>query len=129
MKIIVTNISEGIAYYQELSDWVRSLDKDPDDSMFDALSLMEGDPDIIKYDGCRMYFIDIELNGTKYILTSDEVEEKAKEMLVQFYDPERNNYFKSSENNSWEDFKEAIEAIAYRGGQGYYYGINIYKSN
>ena len=128
MKIIVTNISEGIAYYQELADWVRSFDIDPDDSMFDALSLMEGDPDIIKYDGHRMYFIDVNLNGIKFILTSDEVDDKAREMLTRFHGPERDKHYQLSENCSWEDFEAAAEAIAYRGGQGYYYGINLYQN-
>ena len=128
-KIIVTNISDGIVYYPELADWVRTFDYDPDDENFDALCLLEGDPDIIKYDGWRMYFIDVDLDGVKYILTSDEVDDKAREMLTRFHDTDvYDTYYESAEDNTWRGFEALPEAIAYRGGQGYYYGINKYKN-
>lgn len=45
MKIIVTQVAEGIRNYPVLKDWVRCFDDDPDSPDFDACSLFEGDPD------------------------------------------------------------------------------------
>lgn len=125
MKTIVTNISEGIAYYPELADWVRTLDKDPNDPMFDALSLMEGDPDIIRCNGRKMYFFDRVIGDTQYVLTSDDPDEKEKDMLSRFHGEERDEYFESVES-CWDVFHSLPDAIAYRGGGGYFYGINKY---
>lgn len=125
MEKIVTEISAGIAYYQELHDWVRSFDIDPDDEMFEPLSLMEGDPDIIRCEGHKLYFIATVQNGVQYVLTSDEVNEQEKKMLTEFHqDDFKENY--SVGECSWETFDGASNAIAYRGGSGYCYTIWIY---
>ena len=122
MEIIVTNISEGISYYQELADWVRTFDQNPDDPMFDALALMEGDPDKIKWGKHEMYFIDVDLNGKKFVLTSEEVDTQSRTMLKRFHDPEFTRWYKNLPCD-WDDFNAAENAIAYRGGAGYYYHI------
>lgn len=125
MKTIVTEISEGLAYYPELCEWVRSFDIDPDDTMFEPLSLMEGDPDKLKCDDRELYFMDIDLGDTKFILTSDEVNEQEKKMLAEFHrDDFEQNYSKTE--SDWSDFDNAKSAIAYRGGKGYHYFIWIY---
>lgn len=126
MNVVVTYIGEGISYYPELTEWVRSLDRNPDDPMFEALALMEGDPDKIRCDGNEMYFIDVTLNGVKYILTSDYPDNKEKEMLSRFHSEGRDEYFEPTES-SWDVFYSLPDAIAYRCGGGYYYGINKYK--
>lgn len=122
METIITEISAGIAYYQELTDWVKSFDIDPDDGMFEPLSMMEGDPDIIRCNGHKLYFITTVQNGVQYILTSDEVSEQAKKMLTEFHQENfKENY--SVGECSWETFNGASNAIAYRGGSGYVYTI------
>lgn len=125
MKTIVTEIGEGIAYYPELHDWVKGLDLNPDDAMFEPLSLMEGDPDKLKCDNRELYFMDIDLGNTKFILTSDEVNDKEKKMLTEFHqDNHEQNY--SQTESKWSDFENATNVIAYRGGKGYHYYIWLY---
>ncbi len=122
MDIIVTEIREGIYIYPDLADWVRGFDDDPDDPDFDALSYMEGDPDKVKWGKYDMYFMDVILNGTRYILTSDELDESVKTMLARFHSDEFKRFYRSLPN-SWEAFNEADNAVAYRGGSGYFYHI------
>lgn len=126
MKTIVTEIGEGIAYYQELHDWVKSFDIDPDDEMFEPLSLMVGDPDILRCNDRKLYFIDVELGGTKFILTSDEVNEQEKKMLTEFHQDDFKERYSVGECN-WETFNDATNAVAYRGGKGYLYTIWLYN--
>lgn len=95
MDVIVCEISEGIAYYPELAEWVRSLGLDPDDKMFNALSLMDGDPDIIKCNGNKMYFIDTVIGDIRFVLTSNEVNPKEKEMLSRFHGENRDDFYES----------------------------------
>lgn len=63
METIVTPICEGISYYNDLYEWVKSFDDDPNDPDFDASSYLGGDPDIIRCDGNKLYFISTQLNG------------------------------------------------------------------
>lgn len=122
MEIIVTPISEGIAYYKDLHDWAESFDDDPDDPNFDALSYLEGDPDKIKCNGHELYFISTTLNGIRYVLTHDEVNDTEKEMLIHFWQDNFKDYFKELPC-SWEAYDNVSKAIAYRGGGGYFYTI------
>lgn len=126
MKTIVTEIREGIAYYPELHDWVKSFDIDPDDAMFEPLSLMEGDPDILRCNERKIYFMDIDLGNTKFILTSDEVNNEEKRMLAEFHQDDYKERYTVGECN-WETFDNAPNAVAYRGGKGYLYTIWLYN--
>lgn len=54
METLVTSINEGIAYYNDLYEWAKSFGDDPSDPDFDALSYMEGDPDMIRCDGYNL---------------------------------------------------------------------------
>lgn len=126
MKIIVTEISEGIAYHPELHEWVKSFDLDPDDAMFEPLSLMEGDPDILRCNERKIYFMDIDLGDTKFIITSDEVNDEEKKMLAEFHQYDFKERYTVSECN-WETFNQAPNAVAYRGGKGYLYTIWLYN--
>lgn len=126
MKVVVTYIGEGISYYPELSQWVRSLGENPDDATFDALSLMEGDPDIIKCNSNKMYFIDTVIGDIRFVLTSDYPDDKEKRMLSQFHGENRDDFYEIAEC-SWKVFDSLPNAIAYRGGIGYFYGVNKYK--
>lgn len=128
MEIIVSNLREGIAYYQELDEWVRTFDMDPDDLMFDELLLMEGDPDKIKWGKHEMYFFDIDLNGRKFILTSDEVDAQSRTMLKRFHDPDFKRWYENLPCD-WAAFDNAENVIAYRGGAGYFYHIWKYHGN
>lgn len=125
METIVTEISVGIAYYQDLHDWVKSFDINPDDEMFEPLSLMEGDPDIIRCSGRKLYFITTVQDGVQYVLTSDEVNDQEKKMLTEFHQDDFKENYSVGECN-WETFNDASNAIAYRGGSGYCYTIWIY---
>lgn len=124
--IIVTEISEGIAYYPELHEWVKSFDIDPDDAMFEPLSLMEGDPDKLKCGDREVYFMDIDLGDSKFILTSDEVNDEQKKMLTEFHQDNFKERY-SEGQCSWETFNKATNAVAYRGGKGYLYTIWLYN--
>lgn len=127
MKTIVTEIGVGIAYYAELHNWVKGFDIDPDDEMFEPLSLMEGDPDKLKCNGRELYFMDVELDGTKFILTSDETNEQEKQMLTEFHQDNFKEHYSQGEGRGWEPFEQATYAVAYRGGKGYVYAIWIYN--
>lgn len=122
MEIIVSNLREGIAYYKELDEWVRTFDMDPDDPMFDELALMEGDPDMIKWGGNEMSFFDIDLDGKKFILTSDEVDAQSRTMLKRFHGTDLNRWYESLPCD-FAAFDNAENAIAHRGGSGYLYHI------
>lgn len=128
MKVVVTYIAEGIFHYPELAEWVRGLDENPDDEMFDALSLMDGDPDIIRCEGRRMCFIVVPLGGKRFVLTSDYPDDKEKRMLSLFHSDNRDDFYKTAEC-SWQMFDSLPNAIAYRGGRGYYYEINEYTGH
>ena len=69
METIVTPICEGFTYYNDLYEWARSFGDDPNDPDFDALSYLEGDPDILRCDGIRLCFISTVQNGKRYVLS------------------------------------------------------------
>lgn len=122
METIVTPISEGFVYYNDLYEWAKSFDDDPHDPDFDALSYLEGDPDILRCDDYKVYFISTVLNGKRYVLTHDEVNVAEREMLTRFFGEDYRRYFKALPCN-WKAFDGAGRAIAYRGGSGYSYSI------
>ena len=122
MEIIVTPICEGITFYQDLFEWAKSFDDDPNDPNFDALSYLEGDPDILRCDGNRLYFIDTVLDGKRYVLTHDEVCDTEREILKHFFEEDFRSHFELFPCH-WEAFNDAERAIAYRGGSGYVYTI------
>jgi hypothetical protein len=128
MEIIVANLREAIAYYRELDEWVRTFDMNPDDPMFDELALMEGDPDKIKWGKNELYFFDVDLNGRKFILTHDEVDAQSKLMLERFHSPNFKRWYESQPCD-WAAFDAAENAVAYRGGAGYYYAIWKYTED
>lgn len=68
METIVPPIGERIAFYNDLYEWAKSFDDDPDDTDFDALSYLEGYPDIPRCDGNKLYFISTVFDGTRYVL-------------------------------------------------------------
>lgn len=122
METIVTPISEGFVYYNDLYEWAKSFDDDPHDPDFDALSYLEGDPDILRCDGYKVYFISTVLNGKRYVLTHDEVNVAEREILTRFFGEDYRRYFKALPCN-WKAFDGAGRAIAYRGGSSYAYSI------
>lgn len=122
METIVTPIDEGIVCYEELYEWAKSFGDDPDDPDFDALSYLEGDPDMIRCDGNKLYFIAPVVNGKRYVLTHDEADATEREMLTRFFGEDRRRYFEALPCK-WKAFNGAERAIAYRGGSGYAYSI------
>ena len=106
METIVTSINERIVYYNDLYEWAKSFGDDPSDPDFDALSYMEGDPDMIR---C-------------YVLTHDEVDATEREVLTRFFGEDYRRYFEALPCN-WKAFDGAGRAIAYRSGSGYVYSI------
>ena len=127
METIVTQIDEGIAYYNDLYEWAKSFDDDTDDPNFDALSYLEGDPDIIRCNGKKLYFMSTVLNGKRYVLTHDEVDATEREMLTRFFEEDFRRYFEPLPCE-WKAFDGAERAIAYRGGSGYVYTIWDYAA-
>lgn len=122
-EIIITEITNGIAYYQELHDWAVELDCEPDDENFEALAIMEGDPDIIKCEGQdKLYFCTIKLGDKKFVLTSYEPTKEQIEMLRAFHVEDWRKHYSKTES-TWKNFKQLTNAIAYRGGEGYVYTI------
>ena len=127
METIVTPICEGFTYYNDLYEWARSFGDDPNDPDFDALSYLEGNPDILRCDGTRLCFISTVQNGKRYVLTHDEADDTEKEILTRFYQPDFQDHFDALPC-SWEAFEAAARAIAYRGGSGYVYSIWSYTA-
>lgn len=122
MEIVITQIDEGLRYIADLNQWARTLGDDPSDPDFDGLKYLEGDPDIMRCDGNKTYFMSVELNGTKYVLVHQEISETEKEMLEHFHHDDFKQHF-STLPSSWDAFETASNAIAYRGGSGYCYTI------
>lgn len=109
METLVTSINEGIAYYNDLYEWAKSFGDDPSYPDFDALSYMEGDPDMICCDGYKLCFIAPVVNGKRYVLT-------------RFFGEDYRRYFEALPCD-WKAFDGAGRAIAYRSGSGYVYSI------
>lgn len=122
METIVTPISEGFVYYNDLYEWAKSFGDDPHDPDFDALSYLEEDPDILHCDGYKLCFIAPVVNGKRYVLTHDEADATGREMLTRFFGEDYRRYFKALPCN-WKAFDGVGRAIAYRGGSGYAYSI------
>ncbi len=122
METIVTPIGEGIYYYDDLNQWARNFGDDPDDPDFDALRYMEGNPDILRCDGYKLYFISTVLNDKRYVLTHNEVTDTEREMLTRFFGEDYRCYFEALPCE-WKAFNGAERAIAYCGGSGYVYSI------
>lgn len=128
MKTIVTPIWEGICYFNDLYEWALSFGDDPNDPHFDALSYLDGDPDILRCDGNKLYFISTVLNGKRYVLTHDEVNTIERELLTRFFEDDYTRHFETLPCN-WDAFNKAERAIAYRGGSGYLYSIWGYQKD
>lgn len=127
MEIIVIPIREGILYHNDLYEWARSFDDDPDDPDFDALSYLDGDPDILRCDGNKLYFMAVVINGKRYVLTHDQLSDIEREMLTRFYQDDFRRYFEELPCD-WAAFDAADRVIAYRGGKGYLYTIWNYTA-
>lgn len=121
METIVPPIGERIAFYNDLYEWAKSFDDDPDDTDFDALSYLEGYPDIPRCDGNKLYFISTVLDGHALRVTHDEVNATEREILTRFFEKDFTMYFELLPCR-WEAFDAAERAIAFRDG-GYVYTI------
>lgn len=126
-NIIVVEISEGISRYPDLQDWVRFFDDDPNSPDFVACSFFEGDPDILRCDGYNQYFLAVDLNDTRYVLTSDIVTDSERLMLERFFSDDFQDSFTKGVQ-SLESFNQSDRSIAYRGGSGYVYTIWYYAA-
>lgn len=94
---------------------------DSDYEDFDALSMFEGDPDIIRINGQTGYFIHVKETDTVYYYY-EEYGEHIDRILIDFFE-KRLHFDHCPENvQSWEWF-ENHNGIAYRGGYGYVYNI------
>lgn len=128
MKIIVTQIGTGISTYPDLKEWARDFGGNLRRRKIEALKYLDGDPDKLKCDGRELLFIDVDLNGVKYILTNDHATVQERQMLERFHGDNRGDYL-TMEECKWSCYDAAPKAIAYRGGVGYYYSIWSYNSN
>jgi len=101
---------------EALCEYLKDLFEVENIEDIDILELFEGDPDMIKIDGYLSPFIDIVIDGIRYVLFTDE---DAKCALEKFYSDklERVEYNK----NSWDYFDSQKNVLAYRGGKGYNY--------
>lgn len=122
MNTIISQVNEGISRFPDLQRWIREDVMEPDSPDFDALSLLEGDPDILRCDGYIQYFISVEVNDVRYVLTSDELSDAEREMLECFFSDDFRNRF-CQQGYTWDYFNRQQRAIAYRGGSGYLYSI------
>lgn len=95
--------------------WLYEVDDIEDIEIFE---LFEGDPDILRLDGKNSYFLDLNIDGVEYVLYTNE---DAEGVLEKFYNGELKPF--EPENNSWECFYNQQNALAYRGGMGYFYAL------
>lgn len=103
---------------------------DLDDENFDEFSLFESDPDFIKVNGEQgrgeIPFISVNVNGMEiyilsyYYLEHYNCEQEAREILEWFILGANNQ---KEIENSWDDWNNVKEGIAYRGGSGYHYSL------
>lgn len=126
MKIIVTQIGEGIRNYPVLKDWVRCFDDDPDSPEFNAKSFFVGDSDTLRCDGEKQYFLSVDKDNIRFVLTHDEVTNTEREMLQHFFSDDFQEHFTEGEQ-TWDHFNQSDRGIAYRGGFGYVYTIWDYN--
>lgn len=107
------------------SDLWEYLDLENDERFQDdPMILFEGDPDMIKEGGYIVYFMDVKINDTLYIIVSDDSEPELNDCLESFFKEDFDNEWEYSELNNWESFWQYDNiAIAYRGGKGYVYSI------
>lgn len=126
MKTIVTQIGEGIRNYPVVKDWVRFFGDDPDSPEFNIRSFFPGDPDILRCDGHKQYFVSVDKNKIRYVLTRYEVTDTEREMLQHFFSDDFQEHFTEGEQ-TWDHFHQSDRGIAYRGGYGYAYTIWDYN--
>lgn len=125
MEIIVTEVGSGIAFYKELHDWAKECDCNPDDENFEALSMLEGDPDKVKCGSNETYYLKIEREGKIFIVTSDEPTEGQREILKAFYSPDWKENFTDC-TIAKRSYEEAERAITYLERGGYFCATWIY---
>lgn len=97
----------------------------------DVYDLFQSDPDILRIAGSEVSFTEVDINeNTAFIIYSDSeyqaAESEIKSMLQRFYAGNFRDYFRQLDS-SWTVFRNLVNGIAYRGGQGYHYTIWEYK--
>jgi len=82
------------------------------------------DPDYIKFRKCdgrgQTPFVIVTEGKTTYIITPYEIEPDEKEIVDWFLAGSENEL---DIENTWQDWKNVNQGIAYRGGSGYCYGL------
>ncbi len=126
MEIIVTEVGAGIAFYPELHKWAVDCDCNPDDEMFEPLSMLEGDPDKVKSGSNEVYFLKIEREGKIFIVTSDETSQEQKDILRAFYSNDWREHFTDA-SIAEQSYEEAESAITYLERGGYFCSTWIYN--
>ena len=129
-KIITSmDLEQGINLTKEEYKYLNEL-FDSEEEHFEEFSLFEGDPDFIKVNGEQgrgeIPFISVVVDGTEiyilpyYYLECYDCEQEAMEILEWFILGAKDQ---KEIENSWGDWNNVKEGIAYRGGSGYYYSL------
>ncbi len=126
MEIIVTEVGAGIAFYPELHKWAVDCDCNPDDEMFEPLSMLEGDPDKAKSGDDEIYYLKIERGGKIFIVTSDEPTGEQRQMLQAFYSQSWREHFIDAAIAK-QNYEEAHRAVTYLERGGYFCSTWIYR--
>lgn len=124
-EIIITEIGNGIVYYQELHDWAVECECNPDSETFEALSMLEGNPDKVKCGTNESYFLKIERAGKIFIITSDETTEGQNEIIKAFYSQNWKEHFADS-NIIQHSYEDSDKAITHLESGGYFCSTWIY---
>ena len=103
----------------------------------DVLDMFQGDPDQLRIEGETVFFIDIEdkekgIRSVVFVNPSYKDEDIIIKMLSEFYAEDEDgedifSHYYEAIDNSWVNMKGLWNGIAYRGGEGYSYGLHQYR--
>lgn len=113
-------LDDGAFEFYELCKKNEWTDSEYDD--FDALKMFEGDPDMIRVNGELGFFMYISETDTVYYWFEESIGENIDKILIAFFEKRLGREKWNEKFQSWEYFGKN-NAIAYRGGCGYLYGI------
>lgn len=122
-QTIVLDYSQAYEHY-DLAQFIDDLysNGDGDDIVDLTLSMFEGDPDLIRINGEQTTFIDVDVDGVKYVLYIEHIE-GIENALSGFFEENYKEHYTGMPDAGWDDFNELENGIAYRGGSGYNYAI------
>ena len=117
----MTQEARNLYYFYEEEEGKDFNDID-DFADYIDISMSDGDPDYLKYNGWLSAFESHVIGNTEYFVISSTEEDLSVfgDMIGRFF---RGELTQNDDKQSWDAWKKIENGIAFRGGQGYTYAI------